>query len=459
MTEILGRKMGSVEKWRKFFDGAGADICSVIEYAILVAASDCPNEFRRRRDKIAEKLYTARVLRCWECDALTLAAPEDVTDNGENGDEDENDDCSKGCHDKVNSSTDDADRVRVSNYSYDEAEALTEEIEEESETLCEVFRIKDILANPEESDSQLFESLRRLELMQLSVETLKATEIGKQVNQLRKHNSKRIRNMVKQLIRGWKDLVDEWVKSADNVAAVAMGGTSSDSVSPATVDDESGLPSPPLEEGAFLATQTTSVEISQFFDGMDDDGNLCIPEKPEDDDYEEDEKQCTMQEHQKRKQPNYQCNLTRNGNHNSKQDIVRENVRSADRQSNLMRSANHMVNSSGPGRPPVARQERKTYADNVQQKSDSNKNQTKSSTVPTQHKLSCPDDAPLTEKLEAAKRKLQERYQQEQTAKRQRTVQVMELQDLPKQGNNHVRQFHGKPVPQHHRQWNNSRRY
>lgn len=38
--------MGSVEKWRRFFEGAEADICSVIEYAILVAASDYPNELR-----------------------------------------------------------------------------------------------------------------------------------------------------------------------------------------------------------------------------------------------------------------------------------------------------------------------------------------------------------------------------------------------------------------------------
>ncbi|GJN14417.1 hypothetical protein PR202_gb01240 [Eleusine coracana subsp. coracana] len=35
-------------------------------------------------------------------------------------------------------------------------------------------------------------------------------------------------------------------------------------------------------------------------------------------------------------------------------------------------------------------------------------------------------------RLEAAKRRLQERYQEAENAKRQRTIQVMELGDIPK---------------------------
>jgi hypothetical protein len=40
-------------------------------------------------------------------------------------------------------------------------------------------------------------------------------------------------------------------------------------------------------------------------------------------------------------------------------------------------------------------------------------------------------------------------------AKKQRMVQIMELQDLPKQG---PKLFHGRPMSQHHRQWMNNRR-
>lgn len=43
-----------------------------------------------------------------------------------------------------------------------------------------------------------------------------------------------------------------------------FSGTSSDSVSPEDIkDDENGLPSPPLDEGAFLTTQTASIEMSE----------------------------------------------------------------------------------------------------------------------------------------------------------------------------------------------------
>ncbi|XP_057835563.1 probable mediator of RNA polymerase II transcription subunit 26b isoform X2 [Cryptomeria japonica] len=462
-------KMGSVDKWRKFFETAEADICSVIEYAILVAASDCPNEFRRRRDKIAERLYTSRFLRCCECDAA-VPQPEDHIDNGEN---DDDDGINKGSNNaKVTSSSDDADdadRNRVSNYSYDEAEALTEEIEEESQILREVFRIKDILANRDESDSQLIESLRRLELMQLSVEILKATDVGRKVNKLRKHKSKTICSMAKNLVSSWKELADEWMKTAGNVAVAAIAGTSTDSVSPATADDENGLPSPPLEDVAFLATQTTSIEMSQFFDGMDDDGNPRIPDTTENDGDEEGEKQLTVQELPKRKQQDYQSYSKRDASHCSKQETATDGLKNgglrrdaqvqseADRHVNLMRGANYMIASSGPGRPPIVSQERKSYEENVQQKLDSNKQQIKSSSLPSQHKLSSPEDKSVKVKIEAAKRRLQEGYQQAEKAKKQRTVQVMELQDLPKQGHNHVRPFHGKPVPQHHRQGMNNR--
>lgn len=462
----LGLKMESVDKWRKFFKGAGTDICSLIEYAIVVAASDCPNEFKRRRDRIAQRLYTSKLLRCCECDAVTLAEPhDDIMDDVD--DEEGIKDCRDKDNDKVNSSTGEADGNRVSNYSYDEAEALTEEIEEESQVLREVNRIKDILGNSDESDSQLYECLRRLELMQLTVETLKATEIGKQVNQLRKHNSKEIRSMVKRLVSGWKELVDEWVKTAGTLAVAAIAGTSPDSVSLATADDENGLPSPPLDEGAFLAAHTASIEISQIFDGMDDDGNPRVAEKTEndvyDDDDDDDEKQCIVERPHKIKQSDNQSNLTRDRRPCGKQETNKERVelkRNApiqvgrDCQGHRMSSSSRITTGSGPGRPPIS-SEYKGYRDNVQHRTDLSRNQTKPNSFALQNKSRSPEDAYVKVKLEAAKRKLQEGYQQVENAKKQRTVQVMDLQDLPKQG---PKPFHGRPMSQHHRQWMNNRR-
>ncbi|CAN6443414.1 unnamed protein product [Victoria cruziana] len=248
----MNPKSGIIDRWRKFFRGADGDIFDVLEYAILVAASDCPKEFRIRRDEIAQKLFACRLIRCVECDSVALAEPTEERDGG-----------SERCHvkeSKVNSSTDDNGRNRISNYSYDEAEALTEEIEEESQMVGEVIRIKEVLESPDESDSSLFESLRRLQLMELSVDTLKATEIGRAVSRLKKHGSKQIRNLSKTLIGDWKNLVDEWVRTTSTVT-----GDSPDSFNPSTVDDDEGLPSPPLDEGAFLAPHTTSIELSQVY--------------------------------------------------------------------------------------------------------------------------------------------------------------------------------------------------
>jgi hypothetical protein len=137
----VGLKMESLKKWRKFFSSAGTDICDVIEYAILVAASDCPNEFRRKRDRIAQKLYASTFA------IVSLPEPHDkIIDDQDAG--------IKGFHDKdnekLNSSIGETDGNRLGNYRCDEAKSLTEEIGEESQVLREVFRIIDILGSPNE---------------------------------------------------------------------------------------------------------------------------------------------------------------------------------------------------------------------------------------------------------------------------------------------------------------------
>ncbi|RRT62160.1 hypothetical protein B296_00004282 [Ensete ventricosum] len=104
-----------------------------------------------------------------------------------------------------------------------------------------------------QSDSILFESLRRLQLMELSVEVLKV--------------------MLEHMFHGWKVLVDEWVRATAAIAGIAsLSYNSPDSINP-PMEDEEGLPSPPLDEGFLFATQTTSMQLSEFFDEMDDDGS------------------------------------------------------------------------------------------------------------------------------------------------------------------------------------------
>ncbi|VAH07434.1 unnamed protein product [Triticum turgidum subsp. durum] len=319
-----------LDRWRGFFRGAGVGICEAIEKAILVAAADEPQEFLRRRDRIAERLFNALLARpssCHGCTASTGSAPpatpavaEDKGSVRRVPDKDCKVDSSSlgapgggalggGISEDDDSDSEDDERLRraaASNYGHnydddneeeeeeqdaavpaeedhhaedddpeaEELEALTNEIDEESQIVGEVIRIKELLLHKQDhSDATLFDSLRRLQLMQLSVSTLKATEIGRAVNGLRKHSSQQIRHLALALIQDWKILVDEWVSTTNVALADNSPGTSN----PSVVDDddeEEGLPSPPLDEGAFFAPETTAIQLSEFFDEMDEDGNL-----------------------------------------------------------------------------------------------------------------------------------------------------------------------------------------
>ncbi|KAK2981070.1 hypothetical protein RJ640_012025 [Escallonia rubra] len=407
-------KSGNLDKWRDYFRTANSDIFDIIEHAIMVAASDCPKEFRLRRDRIAEVLFSCRLTRCFGCNRVELAVPEGSEDGGG---------CKSGCDgdggskdSKVNSSGDDqgeGNLNQVSNYSFGEAEALTDEIEEESQIVGEVLRIKEIVDNNEdESESVLFESLRRLQLMGLSVETLKVTEIGKAVKVLRKHASKEIRHLARTLIDGWMAMVDEWYSTKPVVAAFPVEfkihdqylvhklvGTEStpESINPSVLDEEEGLPSPPLDDLAFFASST--MELSQFFDGMDDDGN-----------------------------PRNGGEYNKNREKGRKPPMENHNVPKRQLQLPVVSSAppkdkgEQVKNFVKPNKPAIAESGRgRTAKPSVEQKVHSHaKSQQKLERLPIQRrplapqqdKPRCSDEAAVQVKLEVTKRKLQESYQQ-----------------------------------------------
>ncbi|KAA0053912.1 putative mediator of RNA polymerase II transcription subunit 26b [Cucumis melo var. makuwa] len=452
----MAAKSGSLDSWRNYFRNANSDIFGIIDYAILVAASDCPKEFRLRRDRIAEQLFSCRLTRCLGCDRVELAVAGDIDgDDGETGFK--SDFAGDGCEfeaggskeSKVYSSRDDIGEMncnRVSNFSFGEAEALTDEIEQESQIVGEVLRIKEILNNFEdESDSVLFESLRRLELMALSVDTLQATEIGKAVNCLRKHGSKRIRHLARVLIMEWKDMVDVWVQAT---AAVQGAEVTPDSKSKSAAvkeeDDyeEEGLPSPPLDEAAFFTTQPTSMELSQFFDGMDDDGN---PRNSGD---------FVKNRNNVRKTSNGNQNPTRCNQQTTREVNVLSKENKTQMKEQVVKPNNKPSSNTNSG---LLRQQKLS----TEQKDNHEKFQRKleKPTIPKrnqQDNFKCSDEVAVQVKLEATKRKLQESYQQAENAKKQRTIQVMELHDLPKQGIGH-RNPHLKSGG-FNRHWTNGRR-
>lgn len=154
----------NLDKWREYFRSCcNSDIFDIIEHAILVAASDCPKEFKLRRDRIAETLFSAKLIKCVGCDHVELGVKSDgdgeefKIDGGfefEGGRSKESkvDSC-RDDHDDDHHHGADGDEMNdqmVSHFSYDDAEALTDEIEKESQIHGEVLRIKEVLENSED---------------------------------------------------------------------------------------------------------------------------------------------------------------------------------------------------------------------------------------------------------------------------------------------------------------------
>ncbi|KAK4743693.1 hypothetical protein SAY87_010005 [Trapa incisa] len=451
----MAAKSESLDHWRGYFRAASCSVFDIIDRAIDVAVSDYPQEFRLRRDGIAERLFSCRMARCLGCDRVELAVPaEEAAVNG-NGCGRMNPmtgsifACKSGSKEsKVNSSSRDQEdhepqgELFVSNYSYGEAEALTDEIEEESKVLEEVMRIKEILFNgPEEPESSLYESLRRLQLMTLTVGTLKETGIGKVVNLLRKHGSKDISRLAQTLISGWKTLVDDYYKATPVIAAPE---STPDSVkNPSTIEDEEeGLPSPPMDE-AFLATQQTGqIEVFQekFFDGMDDDGN------PQ-----------TGGIFIKNRDNGVRRSLEKQNGRLTGSYMKEEGALHIKKVESVMKTVMPVKSNPKPVRQVELISELKVYKElNLQPKKPNAAPIQKRQLANQQNEMRPSDESAVQMKLEATKRKLQESYQQVEKAKKQRTVQVMDFHDLPKQ-KAAPKNFFPKPGMQN-RHWANGRR-
>ncbi|KAL6009844.1 hypothetical protein ACLOJK_000275 [Asimina triloba] len=384
----------ALDYWRKFFHGAKSDIFEVIEHAIAVAATDSPKEFRVRRDGIAEKLYSCLMVRCSGCDRVELAVPAEEEEDGGCGNDFRAGAADDGQKDgQMNSSLNDSGMVyQVGNYSYDEAEALTEEIEEANQVVGEVLRIKEVLANQQDE----------------------VTKIGMAVKGLTKHVSKQIRHLARRM-EGY------------DTTMLVSAGSSSDSVNPSSAVEEEGLPSPPLDEGAFLTTQPTGMELAQFFDGMDDDGSefnstnllplvfsFADPRNTGEFDKNRGNRRNHLSENHipKRKQ--------QSPVNEPMPEVVKSQVR---KPVVVCKQTKSSSVESGPGRPQKTASEQRVDVDaKLKQRTElAGVQKRQSQTV--QDKSKNFDELSVQVKLEAAKRKLQEGYQQAENAKKQRTIQ------------------------------------
>lgn len=157
-------KDNNQEYWKNYFQVMDSDIFEIIDHAIMVAATDHPKEFMLRRGQIAEKLYSCQWTQCCSHEHSVVAVPK-KTNN------DLNYECAcgraksmltssagdlkivLGKQTEVGSCRDDHAEMKISQvrkYTYSEAEALTDELDEENEIIGEVKRIKEILDNSQE---------------------------------------------------------------------------------------------------------------------------------------------------------------------------------------------------------------------------------------------------------------------------------------------------------------------
>ncbi|KAK1262246.1 putative mediator of RNA polymerase II transcription subunit 26b [Acorus gramineus] len=231
-------KTKTMEDWRDFFRRANTDIFDVIHNAIFIAASDCPGEFQSRRDGLTEKLFTTRSI-------LTVPVADGEGRDGSRGCES----CSEKSFKESNNSIITVDEVGELSH---KSSCTCDEI-----VVRDVMRIRQVLKQKDDqTEAELFDCLRRVGLMKISVEILKVTEIGRAVSDLRKHNSKRIRHLVRTLITCWRGVVDEWVSAT----------TATTEMTPETVNPSV------LNERIVPATQTApTFEHTKSYNGIVED--------------------------------------------------------------------------------------------------------------------------------------------------------------------------------------------
>ncbi|KAJ1292132.1 hypothetical protein BS78_02G369100 [Paspalum vaginatum] len=432
--------------WLGYFRGAGDNVVifDAIDAAITVAASDHPAALRERRDAIAERLFTALLVTGAGAAAVpgagagaAAAAAQGAAAGGTPV---------AGAPTPAQLHPEGAASV-PSLCSSDRAEAVTDDGAPRCDdpVLAETERIKAALLNDQEkSEAELLELLRRLEELDLPFDTLDVTAIGKAVSNFRKHSSKQIRNLVRSLIEGWKHTVDVWIARRRE----AVVDQTPQSMGPSSLEQEDrGAASIHMDEGDLLATPSTTIRLSQenpgskFSDGMDSDGSFMSNAG-------RDFGQRMNQEPARRPQPmgqRYdpdpywrqeqpamrQARPQEMSNGQTKEQFVAEM---------LARPSN---TESGPGRPQARprQQQDASPAHGRPQSAPSEKSVAHHDANSVRAKLELAKNA----KLEATKRKLQEGYQEFDNAKKQRTVQMVDPQNLPKQGNSRNFQPSGKP--------------
>uniref|UniRef100_A0A0E0KE24 TFIIS N-terminal domain-containing protein n=1 Tax=Oryza punctata TaxID=4537 RepID=A0A0E0KE24_ORYPU len=401
----------SLDYWRGFFSGARASIFDAIDAAIRVAAADHPDALRARRDAIAERLYTALVvLPSPSAQAPVPVAVEDAATRP----------------DRRLLLPEGAGGV-PSLCSSDRAEAVTDNGDGaaarddcDDRVADEAFRVKAALSNAQEkTEVELLELLRGLQQLEFTVDAIRVTEIGTAVKPLRKHGSKQIRQLVRSLIDGWKAVVNDWVNNGGAIVdhtPQSMDGSCLE-------QEEGGLPSPPMDEAALFATpyiRTNAKEdAQQRYPANQDPAKKQLPMGQG---YDPEQNWKLDQSAMRQSQPYEPSNWQK-----KQQSVTGARQRPS--------TATH-----GPWTPQKMHLEPKFSEMRPKRQQDTSVSQRRPKpTTPIQLPSQVDQSSvQVNTKLEATKRMLQEGYQEFNNAKKQRTIQVVDPQDLPNQRNRNL---------------------
>jgi len=334
-----------LDEFRSILLNSGVNVWEIIDAAVTLASTDYAGELKHRRDGIVERLYAQP---CGNCD-VNLVERRQNNGGGVRTDD------RRGS--PVTLREDEDDELDPYGGLFDDEQAR-------------ILEIKEQLEDPHQSDDAVVELLQTLADMDLTFTGLKETDIGRHVNRLRKHPSNEVRSLVKQLVRKWKELVDEWVGSKNGTHA------------PATVDDGD---SPPVQDVS-RSTQYGHHQVPDF---------------------------------------GYSPNP-----HNGSPGSDRNNSEPEQQRPKAVVSK-----KVAPSRPaPQSRPAMVASGSASAPQNRANKEQSID-----------------LDRLASARKRLQENYQEAQNAKKQRTIQVMDIHEIPKPRNGFIAKNKGNFQGRHNR--------
>uniref|UniRef100_A0A1J3JQH2 Putative mediator of RNA polymerase II transcription subunit 26c n=1 Tax=Noccaea caerulescens TaxID=107243 RepID=A0A1J3JQH2_NOCCA len=202
-----------LDDFRSIMDNAGVDVWTFIDTAILVASLDYGQELKRRRDNIVERLYaTSMANKCRNCDFGGGGSVAEAAVARVNGIIHEEETLMEEEEEEGEAAAGEEEEVReksVNGDDDDDFDPFAGLFDDEQKSILE---IKEKLEDPDLSEEALVELLQNLEDMDITFQALQETDIGRHVNRVRKHPSNNVRRLAKQLVKKWKETVDEWVK-------------------------------------------------------------------------------------------------------------------------------------------------------------------------------------------------------------------------------------------------------